>query len=595
MKITSLTKYKSLPPLDVKISNWTVLTGLNGSGKTHLLKGIEEKIISNIISDSDTENNTSIFYTSYETLNPKDNTVNSSASKGALSILQTNAALLTEFQTNTVNQPYLSMSQYYAHSDALRRVEIIESIAKKLNKTIRELNEIDIYEHFPTYNGTSIFDINLSGVFKSYSDKLDENKYKKYRHFDGEPDIIYLEQNEFEQLYGIPPWNVVNNILDELSLDYRINSPLNNKKEQPFTAILTNITSNDNVKFSDLSSGERILISLVFALYSSKKNEPIPKLLLLDEIDATLHPSMCKQLLNIVGTVFVKQLGVNVIMTTHSPSTVALAPEECLYVMNKTGNRIEKTTKDKALSILTAGVPTLSISYENRRQVFVESFVDVFVYERIYQKLRTKLIPEISIDFISSGVGGIGNCEQVKEVVNMLTKFGNKTVYGIIDWDLTNNGNQYIKVLGHSKRYSIENYVFDPLILAAFLLRDKLINKQDVGLVDDETYLDMKKFDSERLQVIADYIVNSIKPVTEQGSSTLQTAHYISGKGINIPEWYLHYQGHDLEKAIKSIYPQLKAYKSGLKKEIVEKLIDDLPELISTDILTLFQIIQNIV
>jgi hypothetical protein len=109
--------------------------------------------------------------------------------------------------------------------------------------------------------------------------------------------------------------------------------------------------------------------------------------------------------------------------------------------MNKTGeNRLQKTTKDQALAILTSGVPTLSIDYENRRQVFVESQYDVEYYEKIYKKLKNYLTPGISLDFISSGVRGNGNCDQVKEVVNQLyKKGGNRTVYGILDWDLKNN------------------------------------------------------------------------------------------------------------------------------------------------------------
>lgn len=43
---------------------------------------------------------------------------------------------------------------------------------------------------------------------------------------------------------------------------------------------------------------------------------------------------------------------------------MALANEDSLYEMNPIGPKIEKCNKGKALSILTAGVPTLSISFE---------------------------------------------------------------------------------------------------------------------------------------------------------------------------------------------------------------------------------------
>src|SRR5690606_21408835 len=140
----------------------------------------------------------------------------------------------------------------------------------------------------------------------------------------------------------------------------------------PFELKLINTFNQSEVKFSDLSSGEKVLMSLALALYNSKFDIEFPRVLLMDEPDASLHPTMSKQFLEIIENVFVKEKGVKVIITTHSPSTVALAKEEDLFVVNKTGVRIEKTTKDKALKILTSGVPSFSVNYENRRQVFVE-------------------------------------------------------------------------------------------------------------------------------------------------------------------------------------------------------------------------------
>jgi hypothetical protein len=55
---------------------------------------------------------------------------------------------------------------------------------------------------------------------------------------------------------------------------------------------------------------------------------------------------------------------------------VALAPEEAIYSMNALNPRLEKTSKSAALAILTAGVPTLSVSFSGRRQIFVESRTD---------------------------------------------------------------------------------------------------------------------------------------------------------------------------------------------------------------------------
>ena len=69
-----------------------------------------------------------------------------------------------------------------------------------------------------------------------------------------------------------------------------------------------------------MSSGEKVLISLVFYLYSSQEKNVFPKLLLLDEPNAHLHPTMTQQFLNVVKNVLVDKFNVRVIMTTHSPS-----------------------------------------------------------------------------------------------------------------------------------------------------------------------------------------------------------------------------------------------------------------------------------
>ncbi len=109
------------------------------------------------------------------------------------------------------------------------------------------------------------------------------------------------------------------------------------------------------ISFEDLSSGEKILMALVASIYKSQSDGVFPDILLLDEIDATLHPSMIKNLLKVIENIFLAK-GVKVIFTTHSPTTVALAPNDSIYVMKKDGlDRIQKTSKEKAIKILTEG------------------------------------------------------------------------------------------------------------------------------------------------------------------------------------------------------------------------------------------------
>ena len=399
--------------------------------------------------------------------------------------------------------------------------------------------------------------------------------------------------------YGEPPWNFVNSILEAASLDFRINQPPK-YEDRPYEPILTDQVRGTQVKFADLSSGEKILMSFALCLYYAEDRRQLvdyPKILLFDEIDAPLHPSMTQSLLRTIQEILINRHNIKVILTTHSPSTVALAPEDSLYAMYKADNKhLQKTTKDKALAILTTGVPTLSIDYENRRQIFVESQYDVLFYERIYEKLKDKLIPEISLNFISSGVGGQGNCDQVKEVVNQLYSRGNRTVYGIIDWDLKNFETERVKVIGQGNRYSIENYILDPILVAALLLREKWIERSVVGLSDNETYIHLAKFDSIRLQIVADFIVKRVTPyVSSQNQEDRLPCEYIGGQVIDLPLCFLKIQGHQLEDTLKNIFPQLKKFQQEpqLKREILLKVIDDIPALVPKDFVLLFHKIQS--
>ncbi len=111
------------------------------------------------------------------------------------------------------------------------------------------------------------------------------------------------------------------------------------------------------------------------------------------------------------------------------------------------------------------------MDYENRRQVFVESKNDVYYYERFYDVLKDKLETEKALHFISSGTDGSGDCNQVKEIVRTLRKFGSKIVFGIVDWDGTNAEGEGVFVLGGGTRDAIENFIFDPLLLGIFLFR----------------------------------------------------------------------------------------------------------------------------
>ena len=497
---------------------------------------------------------------------------------------------------------------------------IIASALQQTGKTIEELDQEDIKEVTPLYTNLvqDIFQQNFSAIFKRYSDRYDDNVYNEFLKTVKKKNKKFLSNKQFINKYGTPPWEFVNRIFEEANIGYTITDPIENDRDMQYFFRLVNKSNGAIVNFSDLSSGEKVLMSLTLALYNTKLDIAFPKLLLLDEPDAPLHPSMAKQLLRVIEEVFVNEKNVKVIMTTHSPSTIAMAPEESLFIMQKENPRLIKKSKEQIMKLLTEGIPSFSIYADNRRQVFVESDIDVTFYTKIYDKLKKRIQNDKSLYFISSGMikGNTGNCDQVKSIVNTLTQSGNQTIFGVIDWDKKNYGNDKIFILGLLVRYSLENYIYDPIILANFLLREVIVTKLDFQLSEDDSLLDFRFYSEEKLQNIINLITSKIalNIETEISASTTKV-YYVNGKSLDVPTWYLQAPGHPLEKAILKTYPKLinkfrdktnnpvnsdnkiaisaedKMTSTGnrIKEEIINKVFEDLSEFIPVDLSNLIQ------
>lgn len=594
MILTSNSNYKSLAPFEINLPNLTVLTGLNGAGKTQILTLIAN---GNFLSEAG-RNILPIRYISGQTMLPQGESTSTNETAKNQTINAYNQYL---FLIKIINR-----SGFEADTEQAKNLEIYRQIAERSGTDITSISLDQFMKFFPIIidKDSDIFGHNFAVLFKNYHDKLNNNLYNEFLHKNKGENVEFLSEEDFVKVFGPPPWEVANRILEAANLDYILNKPVSSRFEEPFNLILTNKINGANILFDDLSSGEKVIMSLALALYNVEFGLSFPRVLLMDEPDASLHPIMAKQFIDVVEKVLVRQHNVKVIITTHSPSTVALSPEESIYVVNKIGKKIEKCSKDKALSILTEGIPSFSINYENRRQVFVESKNDVMFYEKIYLKLERYLIPEISLNFISSGDSRtdkngipVSNCEQVILITNTLRSAGNNLVWGIIDWDKNASSSDFVKVIGNGSRYAIENYLFDPLLLSALLIREKIITREDLGMNIDETFIDLQNFDTSRLQKVVDFITEKVKGYINPIDNSVAEVELVNGLKVSMPVWYLHYQGHQLEEIIIKAFPKLNSLKrgteEGLKLEIVNKIIDDIPKLVSKDFLDVFIELQK--
>jgi ABC-type multidrug transport system ATPase subunit len=132
------------------------------------------------------------------------------------------------------------------------------------------------------------------------------------------------------------PWKRLNNLFEKLKLDYRFKDNYElvrlEMNEQPKLYALKidgTLDENNSRNLSDLSDGEKTIISLCFASLSNSHLNT-KKLLLLDELDAVLNPSLIKIFFSVIQEFFIDQ-GVMVIMATHSPATISLSPTNATY------------------------------------------------------------------------------------------------------------------------------------------------------------------------------------------------------------------------------------------------------------------------
>lgn len=283
---------------------------------------------------------------------------------------------------------------YQAHID-LYRAKILEWIQdpKNINRTNQYpaiwsvIHKSKVAPHLinrnsfdtlfvPMQNTGSIIGFSLSTIFSKY--KIDEFNWCINEYSSGRSANVEKAKAVFRRKIA-PPWVSINNLLEQMNktagardtFRFEVTTPsdqfikIQEINQFTFQAQLRNKTTGDDCNFDHLSSGEKVLLALAISIFYANEAFMPPRALLLDEVDASLHPSMIKTLLEAVENAFVKN-GTKVILATHSPSTVALSDSASLYFV-ETGvktNKIRHISKAEALSLLSEGFLTFDEGLE---------------------------------------------------------------------------------------------------------------------------------------------------------------------------------------------------------------------------------------
>ncbi len=430
MKLEFRQEYLSITTFNpVELESLTVLTGVNGSGKSQLLDAIANKSVA--ITECDSLN---IVHFNYETFKlENESSFNaqsiSTEKENAWSYFTENikpsltswknqlgdsqASIINECKSNKKNIWEVAnntMQQYKTNVKNLFSNQThknnqfasgIYSMVKKQDKFIDDIQHDEFLSRYKPYAYKNNFLPNQLGkVVWDYHVKYNKNQFHIFQNKEQGGDFTTLSESEFIDMHGEKPWDVINDILSRFdTLTYRINSPEGHDYFGNFHLTLKHINKPGvEIPFSSLSSGEKILMALVASIYKSSSDGYFPDILLLDEVDASLHPSMIKNMLNVINNIFLKN-NIKVILVTHSPTTIALSPSNSIFVMNKDGtNRIEKKSKQDALSILTEGYATIdeglklfdqasknniSIITEGNNAQLIKKAIELFQYKNI--------------------------------------------------------------------------------------------------------------------------------------------------------------------------------------------------------------------
>lgn len=445
------------------IPAFAIVTGVNGAGKTHLMRllGSTNQKNAAIFSSATSERFDLILPQPNNSLNLEGLIMYFNGYKSRLEQILRNKNEIKNLENtisswekrlNSIDDPGEKASlkeniksynnTILLYKDQIKAIVVyqydkeLENITKKLKIKYEELTEELIKrEANPIFNDiTEMDDFNnyvrqIESIKDSYRIKYcKEKKYDEIDLLEAEPKI-HERINELFQKFDFHYFNME----DPFPIDKSRNGEIKFKGK-----------AGEVIEYNDLSSGEQMIVKfIIWAMTEDVRGGKI-NTMILDEPDAHLHPGMCKMMVDILQDIAEpsnKRIsGIRVIITTHSPSTVAFAPEGSLFILEKdeNGNRsINPSNKQDAINILSEGIFTFDDAIEpfkiinksaKNNILCVEGKTDVMHISTAMNKLGIELDIEVINLYNASALADF-----VKSVPNSL--IGGRKIIGLFDND----------------------------------------------------------------------------------------------------------------------------------------------------------------
>ena len=384
---------------------------------------------------------------------------------------------------------------------------------------------------------------------------------------------IAISDAKFRQRFGPPPWNVFEAILATCGLgEYSVTCPTEYGQFQ------AKIRKGDlDLNFDQLSSGERILLALGALNFGSRPPDRTG-LLLLDDLDALLNPTLARSFIEVLEIIADRQ-NTHICLASHSPATVALWPNDNVILMRRRAPRIEPTTRQNALNFLCANL--FGVITADFRMVLVEDQDDVRLYSLVAQAAASQsLLPSISLVFLPVGNlleqgasrGLPGGKQKVRRWLDDLGSAAEAGMFrAICDRDTDGSIHRLMLV---TRRHSIENYLCDPIFIfisSCLNLRSRPPNP--ILLQGGLTLTDLQHGQGqalrEKLQRLVNDVTSAIAPkISAVVDTTPVEIVFSDGLTLTYPGWFLDVRGHDLRSAVTQVFSQQVSDDDALRRAI---------------------------
>ena len=353
-------KYKSFDQEEeYKLSgNLILISGLNGAGKSQFLEGIkssyadiyinEKKILSqNIIKCSFRDNISLPSFGMYNLDFVKD-------SNNVIINIYNNFKILYKQYNDAKNQGQDLKTMYGYDSEPTFEEFFLNNSGYSINlksrgsnsnisKNISKKSILQIMSFFYD-DGKALLNLTNEDVFdripNNFQIKCDNDEIEGItRIFTEAARLRFLERNKYADITSkfdnrswlkSAPWSEINKLFEKMHFNYRFSDDYEYEipylKENPKLFAFENGKINKMIsrEINDLSDGEKAILKLVIATYD-RKDDNATNILLLDEYDATLNPSLIKDFYIAIQEYYLNR-NIVVIITTHSPITISMAP-----------------------------------------------------------------------------------------------------------------------------------------------------------------------------------------------------------------------------------------------------------------------------